>query len=211
MKRVVVLLAILSAALSNASTLCFNSDQSDILLPGTGTSGIAGFYPITFDVFNVGILTDVNVTLAGLSHTFPDDLDILLQAPDGTSVMIMSDAGGGTDLVNADLTFDDSAADFLPDSSAIVGDTFKPTDYVAGDTLPAPAPGSWGSMLADFNGHNADGTWKMYIVDDASIDTGILTRANLCLESVPEPASLSIIAGMAGLIGTRLRRRRASK
>src|SRR5262249_517789 len=35
------------------------------------------------------------VTLRDLSHSWPDDLDILLVAPDGRKVMLMSDAGGG--------------------------------------------------------------------------------------------------------------------
>ena len=38
-----------------------------------------------------------------LSHTFPDDLEIVLQSPTGTTVVVMNDAGGGTDLTNAAL------------------------------------------------------------------------------------------------------------
>ncbi len=31
--------------------------------------------------------------MTGISHTFPDDLDFLLQGPEGQSVMLASDAG----------------------------------------------------------------------------------------------------------------------
>ncbi len=40
-------------------------------------------------------VTDVNVTLGGLTHTYPDDLDFLLVGPGGQQATIMSDAGDG--------------------------------------------------------------------------------------------------------------------
>src|SRR5262245_66109863 len=48
--------------------------------------------PVTF-VW--GRVTDVQVTLSGLSHSFPDDLDFLLLGPRGTNLEFWSDAGGG--------------------------------------------------------------------------------------------------------------------
>jgi len=52
-----------------------------------------------------GAVSKVTVSLNGLSHTYPDDLDILLVGPDGAKVMLMSDAGLGNDLNNVVLTF----------------------------------------------------------------------------------------------------------
>ena len=41
-----------------------------------------------------GSITDVNVQINGLSHTYPDDIDMLLVSPGGQNAIFMSDAGG---------------------------------------------------------------------------------------------------------------------
>jgi hypothetical protein len=95
--------------------------------PGT-TTGPASPYPSTVNVaFLGGTVTKLTVTLNNLSHTFPGDLDILLVGPGGQSVILMSDTGGGLDIVNVNLTFDDAAANSLPDSTQIISGFFKPT------------------------------------------------------------------------------------
>src|SRR5262249_17491654 len=125
-----------------------------------------------------GTVSKVTVTLQGLSHTYPDDLDILLVGPTGQSVMLMSDAGQANDLNNVVLTFDDAAANSLPDSSQIPSGTYKPTNFApASDSLPAPAPaGPFGGALATFNGVDPNGTWSLYINDDANTDIGSLAQ-----------------------------------
>ena len=37
-----------------------------------------------------GSISDINVQLNGLNHTYPDDIDMLLVAPDGTNAIFMS-------------------------------------------------------------------------------------------------------------------------
>ena len=85
-----------------------------------------------------GLITDVNVKFNDLGTTFGDDLDIELVAPTGVAVMLMSDTCGSDDFEDIDLTFDDSAANSLADSSPPVctGGTFKPTNIGAGDPMP---------------------------------------------------------------------------
>lgn len=57
--------------------------------------GPAAAYPSTIEVSgSARSIQKVTVTLNGLSHTFPDDLDILLVGPDGRTVLLMSDSGG---------------------------------------------------------------------------------------------------------------------
>ena len=51
----------------------------------------------------------LSITLTGLSHTFPDDLDFLFVGPDGTNLEFWSDAGGGTTISNQNYTIRDSA------------------------------------------------------------------------------------------------------
>ncbi|MFN9956450.1 MAG: proprotein convertase P-domain-containing protein, partial [bacterium] len=60
-----------------------------------------------------GTITDMSVTLEDISHTYPDDLDILLVGPTGAMVLLMSDAGGSWDLNNVTLTFDPNASSVL--------------------------------------------------------------------------------------------------
>jgi subtilisin-like proprotein convertase family protein len=40
-------------------------------------------------------ISDVNVTVSGLSHTFPDDVGLLLVSPAGKRTLLMTDSGGG--------------------------------------------------------------------------------------------------------------------
>lgn len=143
----------------------------------TTTSGNANPYPSTINVSGVtGTISKVTVTLSGLSHTYSDDVDILLVGPGGQSVLLMSDAGSSGNIANVNLTFDDTAATSLPNSPPIVSGTYKPTNYTASDTFAAPAPASpYGAALSVFNGTNANGDWKLFVVDDASPDSGSIT------------------------------------
>jgi subtilisin-like proprotein convertase family protein len=137
---------------------------------GTGTP-----YPSTIAVAGLGNTASLcSVQLLGLSHTFPDDIDLLLVGPAAPSpnAIIMSDVGGGTDAVNLNLTLKDAAASSLPDNGPLVSGTFKPTNVGAGDTFAgAPAP-SGGSVLSAFDGQNPNGNWSLYVVDDAGGDSG---------------------------------------
>ena len=75
------------------------------------------------------------------------------------------------------LTLDDAAASSLPQITQISSGTFKPTNYTTGDTFPAPAPAGPYNIPAPagsatfasiFNGTDPNGTWSLYVVDDAA-------------------------------------------
>ncbi|WP_411726396.1 Ig-like domain-containing protein [Methyloglobulus sp.] len=122
-----------------------------------------------------GNTSKVVVTLKGLTHTYPADLDILLVGPGGQKAMLMSDAGGGVDVSGITLTFDAAAAVDVPQSTAITTGTYRPKDYAIGpaDAFPAPAPPApWLTALAVFNGTSPNGDWKLFVRDDAGVDVG---------------------------------------
>jgi subtilisin-like proprotein convertase family protein len=160
-------------------------------------SGAATPYPSSISVTGQGIsLSDVNVHLVGLSHTYPDDLDILVVGPQGQNLIILSDAGGGTDVVNATVIFDDAAAGPVPDSGPLVSGTYRPTNIGTGDTFPAPAPAPSGATtLTTFNGTDPNGTWSLFVVDDAGGDTGSMA-GGWCLELATAPPTAVTLSSM---------------
>ncbi len=181
------------------------TNASAIAVPGSGTSGPGSPYPSTITVSGLaGTVTKVTVTLRNISHTFPDDIDVLLVGPTGAKTLLMSDTGGGNALSGVTLTFDDNAASSLPDSSQITSGTYKPTDFDTGsDGFSSPAPaGPYVASLAVFAGSNPNGTWSLYTRDDATRDSGsigsgwvlnITTTSNVCCVASAPTNSLPVI------------------
>jgi len=133
---------------------------------------------------------DVTLTLNGLSHTFPSDIDMLLVSPSGRKVVVMSDFGAGAPGVTGiNLTLDDYAPKPVP--STVTGNTgvpfvtgtYRPANSGTTDQFPAPAPlpaGGAGTAydaytFSQFNGDSPNGTWNLYIVDDANLDGGSIS------------------------------------
>jgi subtilisin-like proprotein convertase family protein len=134
-------------------------------------------YPATVQVSGAtGTVTDVDVALHGFTHTFADDLDVMLVGPGGQRAMVMSDAGGSDDVQDRELVLDDESDRALPDDVAFSSGSYRPGDFEADDAFPAPAPDIAGisSSLSVFDGTGPNGTWQLFIVDDADVDQGAL-------------------------------------
>jgi subtilisin-like proprotein convertase family protein len=157
-------------------TLDVASTQGDsrVCIPHVGT---AEPYPSTQTISGrTSPIQDVNVNLSGFTHTFPDDLDVLLQGPGGQNVMLMSEVGGGGDANNLQLNVDDEAPANFGDNTQMTSGTFKPTNIgAAPDAMPAPAPAApHGNALSVFDGTNPNGTWRLFINDQAGVDQGFI-------------------------------------
>jgi ELWxxDGT repeat protein len=174
---------------SNAMLTVLNTQAVQFVRSGTITipsSGTATPYPSTLAVSNFpGLLARMEVTLSNLAHTFPSDVDILLVGPGGQKVMLMSDVGGGTSVTNLLLQFSDFAPGPL-DSSALVSGLYLPTDLDPGETMPLTTP-PYGTSLSAFNDTSPNGTWSLYIFDDATGDAGSLAGWSLKLYSSTPP------------------------
>lgn len=168
-------------------------------------------YPSSIVVSNVGgVIQKVVVTLNRFTHDFPDDVDVLLEGPDGQTVMLMSDAGGNLRASGLTLSFDDNVASILPDSGQLTSGTFRPANYAASptaaDTFPAPAPqpipGGFSPYtnisLSVFAGANPNGVWRLYVVDDANLQNGAISNG-WCLTLVSgDPVSTGTDLALTG-------------
>jgi hypothetical protein len=123
-----------------------------------------------------GTISKVTLSINGLTTATPDDLDLLLVGPGGQKFVFMGDAGGSTAISGVNLTFDDAAANPLPDATAISSGTFRPSSYTGFDAFPAPAPVApyifaapegAGTFANVFNGIAPNGTWSLYSVEDS--------------------------------------------
>ncbi len=177
----------------------------------TNTTGLAfadsALTTQQMNVFVSGVVTSTSITLAGLSHSFPDDLDILLYAADPLrNLLFMSDVGSTTDIVNQTLTFSDDAAVNLPDGSApaIVSGSYRPTNFDVTETnanfglavpLIVAGPGGAATLASAFNGATLAGAWTLAVRDDAGADVGGLTSWALNFST---SGTSTTIAGTAG-------------
>src|SRR4030095_11440449 len=133
-------------------------------------------YPSSIFVSGMtSLVNGVTVTLEGLTHSFPSDIEVLLVGPTGEAVLLMSDAGGGASISNVRLKFDQAASDSLPFNQTIVSGSYQPSDYEEQlpDFFPPPAPAQlYQESLSIFDGTNPNGLWQLYIVDSVDEDSG---------------------------------------
>jgi subtilisin-like proprotein convertase family protein len=157
-------------------------------------------YPSVIGVSGLsGSITDVNVTLAGLQHSFPQDISILLVSPTGQGVVLMSRAAGSAPLNNIRIVFDDEASVVLPPTGTITDGTYRPGDYKASDSYAAPAPaGPYASTLSVFDGLSAvqaNGSWALYVQDEASQDAGAINQGWTLSITTTAGKALALSAG----------------
>ncbi|HTI98954.1 MAG TPA: protease pro-enzyme activation domain-containing protein [Dongiaceae bacterium] len=159
------------------TTNVVQTDATQIKIPARSDYGKASPFPSKITVSGLtNPITKVTVTLNGLTHTYPSDIDVLLVGPQGQTVMLMADAGYSFSINDVVLTFDDAAASAVPFSGQITSGTYRPSSY-ASDVFSSPAPsGSYGSSLAAFTGQDPNGAWSLYIQDFAPGDVGSLVQ-----------------------------------
>ncbi len=176
-----------SLSITTSGSSATNFSNGAAIFVNDASKGKASLYPSPITVSGLaGGITDVNVTLTNVNHTFVDDVDIFLVGPSGKRIILMSDVGGDPDLVGVNITFDDQAATALADAGPIATGSFRPTNIGTGDIFPDllppfPTPGTAGGVGASatlasvFNGTDPNGVWKLYVVDAFTPDPGVIT------------------------------------
>lgn len=192
-----------ATSVTNASPITINSTATP---PTT-----ANPYPSNINVTGVtGLVSKVTVRLNGYSHTFPDDVDMMLVAPNGSKILFSSDVCGTATITNLNLTFDDAAAAITPDNgTCVTNSTYRPSNVGTGDSIAAPAPApsypadsaapaGTATFASKFNGMDPNGTWSLYIVDDADGDAGTISGGWTLNVVTAAPTAANV--GIAGRI-----------
>ncbi|UXI66252.1 hypothetical protein [Tahibacter amnicola] len=163
--------------------------------PASGQA--ASLYPSPIAVSGLtGVVENVSVTINGYSHAFPADTDFLLVSPSGRKSVLMSDFGAGSPGVsNINITMDDYGPRPIP--STVTGNTgvpfvtgtYRPANSGTTDQFPAPAPAApYTYTLSAFNGEDPNGTWNLYVIDDANLDGGSISGGwTISFDNRPTP------------------------
>jgi hypothetical protein len=145
------------------------SNPNSILVDGPTASTTP--YPSAIAVSGMdGVVTGVRATLRGINASSPEDLEIVLSAPDGRNTLLMHRVCTPLPaLTGVTFTFDDAAASALPAMNcANTSGTFKPTSYGTPAPMFAPAPQPpYPVSLSTFSGGAANGSWQLWVFERA--------------------------------------------
>jgi uncharacterized delta-60 repeat protein/uncharacterized repeat protein (TIGR01451 family) len=141
-------------------------------------------YPSLINVSGVaGTVTAIGVTLTNFGHTFPENVNVVLEDPQGADSIVMSHCGWTNIVQHVTLTFDETATEYAPTNSALVTGSYLPTvnlyDFAmttlptvpTGEPFTAPA-GPYTANFGLFTGAVANGNWALWIDDDDTLDSG---------------------------------------
>jgi uncharacterized repeat protein (TIGR01451 family) len=172
----------------------------------------ASVYPSTIHVGCIWPedVTKVQVGLYGLSHSYPSDVCVLLQAPTGKTTALMVDAGGGrtNPVYDVDLLFDDTVDTALPYQDFLTTGVFRPTVYGADVSFPNPSPIYTNVSLTQFCHDSPHGDWNLFIFDNRIIDSGLIARGWSLTLFVADPHAPRFVGAMtndAGMFCTTLK------
>ncbi|WP_179344418.1 thrombospondin type 3 repeat-containing protein [Winogradskyella ursingii] len=154
------------ASFTTANIFCtsYNSSDTPINIPDNNPTGIGS----TINVPTTSLITDVNVTV-NITHTWVNDLELTLVAPNGT-IVILSNRNGAANTQNyTNTVFDQEATEPISSGSAPFTGTFVPD----GD-------------LSVYYGAFSGGDWTLNVSDNAGFDTGTIDSWTLEICGSPE-------------------------
>ena len=109
---------------------------------------------------------DIDVS-ANITHTYTSDLTLLLIAPNGTQIQLVTSQCGSGQNINA--TFDDAGAVLACSSSPAIGGRIKPVQ-----------------PLSILNAVNSSGNWTLRVIDNANGDGGSLNSWSMKICAAPD-------------------------
>ncbi|MFZ1702149.1 MAG: Ig-like domain repeat protein, partial [Pyrinomonadaceae bacterium] len=169
-----------SVGLHGATCTTSFTNSTAITIPSSGNGSL---YPSPIVASGlVGNISDLSVRINGFSHTFSDDVGIVLVGPTGAAYLLQDGAGAGPDMVNITYTLSDSGATQLPANTAWPAGTYRPYNAWS-DSFPAPGPGTTygnpgpagggaATFASVYGGSAPNGTWRLYVRDFVGGDSG---------------------------------------
>jgi subtilisin-like proprotein convertase family protein len=162
-------------------SVAFAYSGAAVAIPDASTVGATVSIPVSgfgraskvgFSIDGTVCNTTAGSTTVGINHTFVGDLVGQIIAPSGATATVFSGNGGSGDNM-CQVVFDDSAA----------------ASFATVTSANAPFTGSWKpiSPLDALRGQPVDGTWKFFVRDTASFDTGSVRAVSLHFNGYVQP------------------------
>jgi len=198
---------IVALVLTNQATAdVIDLSGSGFAIPDNSTAGASS----TITIAAAETISDLDVTLSGLTHSWVGDLIVRLTSPSGTTADLFYRVGNGTfgDSSNLDgnYTFADGGANWAAAAGSVNGNRTVPV----GTYQPSTNGGGSISLAAALAGESTQGDWTLTVSDNAQFDTGALGGWGLNIRSsisaVPEPDCLMLVV-FTGIVMVRRRRR----
>lgn len=154
-------LGALTSAGSNTTAASF--DNSTI----TKTINVSGF---------TGNIGNVTCTIA-LGNSYGQDIDLYLQSPIGQIIELCTDNGPSYNGITMGVTFSDTGASNINSwTTGSVTGIYKPEGTLTADVIIPTI-----NTMSGFNGNSPNGTWTLYVRDDANLDNLRFTSFSLSI------------------------------
>lgn len=115
----------------------------------------------------------IRIRLKGFSHTFCADVAVLLVAPSGVGIELLSGSGGAAGVSGLTLTFAGESTQPVP--GPLATGTYAPAGGSFGFAAPAAAiPRA--SDLGELVGGGVNGQWRLFVQDFANGDSGSIAE-----------------------------------
>jgi subtilisin-like proprotein convertase family protein/N-acetylneuraminic acid mutarotase len=175
--------ALLLPALSHATVFYYPNNTGITIQDDANASPFPSL--VSAAILPAGNAQVARVHIFGFTHTYPDDVDVYLMAPNGTWIILFSDAGGNTPVTGRNFAFSDIAAAALPDGDALTNGTYRPDPGTEplGDVFPAEA--NRVTTLRELTTGGHAGSWGLYVRDDFGGDAGSITGWGIEFDTPP--------------------------
>jgi subtilisin-like proprotein convertase family protein len=176
--------------------------QNSVATPYADSKGLPNSTNIV-DASVKGTIEKMSVTLNGFSHTYPNDVQVMLVGPNGSGglngVVLMANIGGGQSASGLTLTFDDVGAS--PGTAPLASGFYAPTVNPGNPNViafPAPAPTTaiYTTLAAAFSGSPIAGTWYLYVLDNNFGSSGSIQSWTLNFWQAPTISAVSTPAAV---------------
>lgn len=188
MKRTLTLAVLALVTMSSVAFGQIYSNGTNLVIPDSpavsSTISVAG---------GPAVITDLNVCFAA-THTFDGDLDVILEGPGGGVLRLVNNRGGSGDNFGnfvTGTTLNDGSPSLATGVAPFAG-SFAPDGGAQAAAEGAPATTL--ANLAAYNGLDSNGTWRLWLNDSASGDTGNLNYWSLSFNGAGADASCALDA-----------------